>query len=176
MHDVCPVVVVPQCVEFSPPAMERASAVAAAVAASAWRAWPPGGRAESRPWRGTRRSAPAAAEAQPLPGSDFSSRRCSTCGQIPKGENIECSMKMSWRGSDYLRGPAICVYLTVTFLTSISVAWAPESMGAMVPIGGTVGTEGGGGGGTTGCVAPYGITPPPPPDTAAGFWSGFGGG
>ena len=55
----------------------------------------------------------------------------------------------------------------------MSVACAPESMGAMVPIGGTDGTVGGGG--TTGCVAPYGITPPPP-DTAAGFCKGFGGG
>ena len=54
----------------------------------------------------------------------------------------------------------------------MSVACAPESMGAMVPIGGTDGTVGGG---TTGCVAPYGITPPPP-DTAAGFCKGFGGG
>ena len=50
----------------------------------------------------------------------------------------------------------------ITFLTSMSVACAPDSIGAMVPIGGGGGggTEGtAAGGGTTGCVAPYGITP-----------------
>ena len=111
--------------------------LAAALEPSVSPASPLVDKAGSRPSRRTRAGAGLELGNSP--------QRCSVFDQIPGGKT-EDGIKPR------LRGEGKSLYLPhVTFRTSIKVACAPDSIGAMVPIGGTVGTEEEGG---TGCVAP----------------------